>query len=182
MKEVLDLWIQTIQTKGKQVLAQVWMYGFLCYIADCREQQIPSLQGASLADFLEYVPGPWHATECLEPLQTLAQTQFQTTLPTQEESDRFIQEVLQEAQKCIPVRTWVLPNLLAGEDLPSFSLGKKVQTRRVKGRRAITPIKRRGYKVFTRHHRRAVHVPVSQPTVADDGEPRAHTVECGEHS
>jgi hypothetical protein len=160
MEPILEKWWEIFNDSSleDQIILQTWIYGLFCYIQDSQEAE-------------EWVPIPFEelfeyanefndlskegADELKESLVNLRLRPLVTTDEFQKNFNTFvtqtdsieadvliIKELLTGEDLCEETRTRVL-NLLKATPTPQKESKKKQLTRRVHGRRSITPIKRK---------------------------------------
>ena len=167
MEQILDKW-KTCATDSpiwNKIVLQTWSYGFLCWLKDSCEMgkwvEITFEELFDYADEFRDMPiggvssylMPAYDAICSRPILTLQQI------------DEFHEKLLAMVDEHVQKEINIIDELFEGEPLKeetrekvwqelSFiiepSTKKKNHTRHVNGRRAITPIKRRGRQSKTR--------------------------------
>lgn len=156
-----------------QIEIQAYYYGALCWLITCAEDSVdPLTTDITIEDLLRYTDTEFtrwptilvehHHTRLLELKLSLDQLNylfeelesvFQDSIPT----DIVIYSTLIHGGELMEEQWDRLFDALAFTNpLPPPEHKRPVKTRRIHGRRAITPIRRR--KAFTRHHHQSVLV------------------------
>jgi len=160
MEPILEKWWDIFNESSleDQIILQTWIYGLFCYIHDCQDAEdwVP----IPFEELFEYAnefndlskEGADELKEALvnlrlRPLITTDEFQknfddFATQIDSIEADVLIIKELLTGEDLCEETRTRVL-NLLKPTPTPQKEAKKKQLTRRVHGRRSITPIKRK---------------------------------------
>jgi hypothetical protein len=160
MEPILEKWWEIFNESSleDQIILQTWIYGLFCYIHDCQDAEdwVP----IPFEELFEYAnefndlskEGADELKEALvnlrlRPLITTDEFQknfddFATQIDSIEADVLIIKELLTGEDLCEETRTRVL-NLLKPTPTPQKEAKKKQLTRRVHGRRSITPIKRK---------------------------------------
>jgi DNA-directed RNA polymerase subunit F len=169
MDRILEKWWEIFDEASQegQIILQTWIYGLFCYIQDSQEAEdwIP-IPFEELFDYAnEFMDLSKEEANDLK--ESLVNLRLKPLL-TDDDFNKILQIFVLDTEK-IPEGIYIIKDLLTGEDLseevktrvmgilrplPQFQplqeqKRKHLQTRRIHGRRSITPIKRK-------HGRRAI--------------------------
>lgn len=170
MEQIFEAWWKLFEQSPKwnQIVLQTWLYGFFCYVHDCQDADtwvpIPFEEFYDYANEFREIP-TGAVTSVMLPLIRIIR---KTPLISKQEFDMQYAKFMKKVDEALPEEIDILEELFTGEDLSeevrervwnnlAFILPElpkpitRPHTRRVNGRRAITPIKRR-------HGRRALTV------------------------
>jgi hypothetical protein len=173
MDRILEKWWEIFDEASLegQVILQTWIYGLFCYIQDSQEagEWIP-IPFEELFDYANEF-NDLSKEEADDLKESLVNLRLKPLL-TEDDFNKILQIFVSDTQK-IPEGIYIIKDLLTGEDLseeiktrvmgilrplpPSLPQSqplqeqkrKHLQTRRIYGRRSITPVKRK-------HGRRAI--------------------------
>jgi hypothetical protein len=145
-----------------QLVLQSYLYGVFSLIQESQEDGKWNVftYKEAIEEADEFLDFP---NDFLESLHKSVESLFEGALPTIEEYNRYISDIIDNAENTLEI--CVMSKLFSGECLtdedyddllsrlsfrPDERQRKRPMTRRVRGRRAITPIRRRGYRTRAR--------------------------------
>jgi DNA-directed RNA polymerase subunit F len=169
MDRILEKWWEIFDEASLegQVILQTWIYGLFCYIQDSQEagEWIP-IPFEELFDYANEF-NDLSKEEADDLKESLVNLRLKPLL-TEDDFNKILQIFVSDTQK-IQEGIYIIKDLLTGEDLseeiktrvmgilrPPLKQEQKrkhLQTRRIYGRRSITPVKRK-------HGRRAITVKI----------------------